>query len=441
LNRPLLALLALLAALPLLGASRALAEAPAPGVFRPTASDLEKAPSIVFPRAWFFHEGDDPSHSRPGADTSAWSVQTTVLRPNETWRFASIGWYRVRVEIPAALAGRPLALRVLSSGAGELFVDGEEAFSWGRIGEAGLAVLENPLVSHVLRLEVGVHELAVRFSNPRANEFRTAGYFAGFQLSLGLAERALPADVDKAIRAASGTWFFTGVFLAFGVLHLLLFLFLRDLRENLHFALLCFANAFLAYALFSRDVISDPRIALHVYPWMSVAGLLLALSSVLFTHSAFGVTRPRMVSAALFATVAALSAWSLVHAYSFLSVVYVAMLTGTLEAVRTVVMAAFRRKPGALLVGAGTAALGAGFGVGLLADLGVDMSFLGSHRVVGVVLPFASVVVLLLFSSVHLARRVATTWRALALRVEEVTRLSAEKLEQERRARVLLFAG
>lgn len=425
----------LLAALPLLGTPRALAEAPAPDVFRPTVSDLEKSPAIAFPGAWRFHDGDDPSCARPEVDTSSWPLQTTVLRPSESWRLRDIGWYRIRVEAPASLTGRPLAVKVLSSGAGELFVDGRTAFTWGEVGGAGDTVLENPLVSRVLLLDGGVHDLAVRFSNPRASEFRAAGYFAGFQLSMGLAERALRADVDKAIRGASGMWFFTGVFISFGVLHLLLFTFLQDLRENLHFALLCFANAFLAYVLFGRGVSSDPRFALHAYPWLSVAGLLLAVSATLFAHSAFGVVRPRGATVGILTAATLLSGWSLLSAAASLPWVYVAMLAGSCEAVRTVVVAGFRRKPGALLVGAGVAALGAGFGVGLLADLGVDMSLLGSRQVVGVVIPFASVVLLLLLSAVHLARRVATTWRELALRVEEVTRLSAEKLAQERRAR------
>lgn len=427
-------LLLLLAALPLLGAAPSHAEAPAPEVFRPNLPDLEKSSAIALPSAWLFHGGDDPSYARRDADTSSWSLQTTALRPSESWRLHGVGWYRLRIEIPDPLAGRPLALRVQSSGAGELFVDGRRIFTWGRIGEAGDTVLENPLVSRVLLLDRGSHDVAVRFSNPRAGEFRTAGYFAGFQLSLGLAERALQADVDRAIRGASGAWLFTGVFLSFGVLHLLLFLFLRELREDLHFALLCFANAFLAHVLFARSVTADPRLALLAYPWLSVAGLLLAVSATHFAHSAFGVVRPRAATATLLAAAALLATWSLVHASSSLPWVYVAMLAGSLEAVRTVVVAAIRRKPGALLVGAGVAALGAGFGIGLLADLGVDMSSLGSRQTVGVVIPFVSVVVLLLLSAAHLARRVATTWRELALRVEEVTRLSAERLEQQRRA-------
>ena len=427
-------LLLLLAALSLLGAAPSHAEAPAPEVFRPNLPDLEKSSAIALPSAWLFHGGDDPSYARRDADTSSWSPQTTALRSSEDWRLPGVGWYRVRIEIPAPLAGRPLALRVQSSGAGVLFVDGRAAFTWGRIGDAGHTVLENPLVSRVLLLDGGLHDLAVRFSNPRASEFRTAGYFAGFQVSLGLAERVLQADVDRAIRGASGTWLFTGAFLSFGVLHLLLFLFLRDLRENLHFALLCFASAFLAHVLFARSVSGDPRFALYAYPWLSVAGLVLAVSATFFSHTAFGVTRPRSATAVIVGAAVLLAAWSLRSASTSLPWVYVAMLAGSLESVRTVVLAASRKMPGARLVGAGIAALGAGFGVGLLANLGVDMSFLGPRQTVGVVIPFASVVVLLLLSAAHLARRVATTWRDLALRVEEVTRLSAERLEQQRRA-------
>lgn len=198
-------LLLLLVALPLLGGPRALAEAPASGAFRPTVSDLESSPAIAFPGAWRFHEGDDPSWARPDVDTSSWRLQTTALRPSESWRFRDLGWYRIRVEVPATLTGRPLALKVLSSGAGELFVDGRTAFTWGEIGGAGGTVLENPVVSRVLLLDGGPHDLAVRFANPRASEFRAAGYFAGFQLSIGLAERALQADVDKAIRGRRGS--------------------------------------------------------------------------------------------------------------------------------------------------------------------------------------------------------------------------------------------
>ncbi|MBL8115638.1 MAG: SpoIIE family protein phosphatase [Acidobacteria bacterium] len=399
---------------------------------------LDKAPYVALPYELRHTPQDDPAFAAPGFDDSAWPKQDARLLPHQKWSLPGIVWYRTRIELPADVSGRPLALRVLTTGACEVYVDGVKVAGAGRIGPTPeTTVVESPLVGEIVTLEPGVRVLAVRFANPIAEGLRRGGFYAGFSLELGHAAPALRSDVDRVERGAAGTWFFTSVFLSFALLHLLLFLFGPDLRENLYFALLCLANATLGYLLMGKAVLRDPHFILFSEPTMGVAGLLFALSSVLFTHEAFGVRRPRAVTGLLLAGFTGLSVWSAFAAMQAVPFVFFSMLFGSAEAVRTVCVAAFRGKPGARLVGAGILAIGLGFGVGLLANLGVDMSFLGPRRVVRAIIPFASVVVLLVLSSVHLARRVAAINRELRERIDEVTRLSEEKLEKERHARAI----
>ena len=85
--------------------------------------------------------------------------------------------------------------------------------------------------------------------------------------------------------------------------------------------------------------------------------------------------------------------------------IFAVLLLATAEMVRTVIVANFRRQAGARIVGLGILILAGGISVGLLSNLGV----LPSSIVTAFLIPFGSVLVLLLTMSIYRSRRFAQT--------------------------------
>lgn len=397
--------------------------------FRLTSEALRDAPRVTLTEGWEYLPAGAPDLVPPGPGGGGWSAVRTRMRRGqipEDW--TGLGWFRLRLEIPEELVHVPLALGVRQSGASEIYLDGELLASYGTIGStAEDTVPETPLESRVFQFgDAGEHELAVRYANPRPRAFVAAGWDAGFRMTLGLANRAVPLDVSIIHTSSGHVWLFTGIFLSFALLHFLLFAFYPETRENLYLALLCVSAAALFYLLLQKVLMRDPRFVLFSEPVMNVAGLALVGFALRFIYGVFSERLPRLFFVFL-AIAAGLALWSLFRPADALTWVFLAMLAGSLEMIRSVAVALWKKKPGAVLLGAGIAALGAGFTVGLLANLGI----LPRTAVLGTLVPFSSIVVLLVSMSVHLSHQFAKTNRELRAKLMEVERLSEEKLRRE----------
>ncbi|MFN7986519.1 MAG: SpoIIE family protein phosphatase [Thermoanaerobaculia bacterium] len=397
------------------------------GVLDLSRAGLEARDAVPLPAYWRFHPGDDALLAAPGVDDSGWPLVSTTLRDPKA-PFVGRAVFRLRLLVPAGLVGQPLALRLRQAGASELLLDGAPVAAWGDLAEG---IPGNPAASAIVVAGEGAHVLAVRFVAPAAASFRRSGVSPGFSGTIGLAARALPAEIRTAAVSTGAAWLFTGVFVAFAILHAALGAFHRRAGEHLWFALLCAANASFAWFLLARATSTDPRFFRLAEPVLNVTGLVFALSLVLFVREAFGSAPGRRAFVVGSLSLVVLACWGIGWPAAANPAVFVVMLAACLEAIRAAAAAVVRGRPGARLVGAGVGLLAAGFAVGLL----VRLHILGGGPAVATFVPLASVLVMLLFSSVHLSSRFAAISRELARRLAEVERLSAEKLEGERRAR------
>jgi len=393
---------------------------------------LESGETLRLTDGWRYREGDGIDLVAADVPDSGWPSVAPRLAADRPPGFRGRAVFRTRLDVPASLAGRPLALRLRQRGASEVYVDGTLSVRYGDLGSAGRpAVTWTPIASSVLTLAGGEHVLAIRYACPDLRALERVGAAPGFTAEIGLAERVLPEETRRAAASAAATWLFTGVFLAFALLHGALYAFHRELHENLWFALLCASNAVLAYFLFGADLATDPRFVLWSEPVMNVAGLLFALSLVLFVRETFGRPSGRTLVAGSGLALLLVGGWAALRPAAALTTVFLVMLAACAETFRAVAVAVVRRREGARLVGTGAACLAAGFAVGLLAFLGVAPR----SRLTTSFVPFGSLVAMLVFTSLHLSRRVAATNHELRRRLAEIERLSAEKLESERRAR------
>ncbi len=380
--------------------------------------------------SWRFQAGDDSAWAAPAFDDSDWPDVAPDLRASgtpEDWE--GEGWFRQWLDVSPGLAEVPLALDLLLHGVTEVYLDGELLARYGETVDGGKEPRRQPHALH-LTLEPGRHLLAVRYANPEWQRFHAIGWRAGFTARLGESTAVAAAETNASRSARGWAALFSGVYLSFAVLHSLLFVFWPRFRENLFFGLVCSCAAALAFLLFYKYEVADPRFVLFSEPAMNVCGIWFGLFAVRFVYGVFYDPLPRRWRWMAILGVA-LALWGWFDVAGSQQAVFLTMLASSLEVIRVVVLAMLQRRPGSAVLGAGVISFGAGFTIGVLALLGT----LPTTRFLTTLVPFFSLIGLLLSMSIYLALDFARTQRELRERLEEVERLSEEKLEQERRAR------
>jgi serine phosphatase RsbU (regulator of sigma subunit) len=224
-----------------------------------------------------------------------------------------------------------------------------------------------------------------------------------------------------------------GAALAFSLLHLLLFAFFRREQGNLYVAIFALAFAGMTwggYRLDYPEAGADNSQLVATLRFTFTCGILQAYALLRFAYVVL-LRRTPLVFYPLLAWGAGVVAWIWATPATTLRiqpVMYLALAT-TSELLRTVVLAARRpQRSGAWLIYVGLAALATAGALQSLLALGVFGSYNRPVYSYGVLF-------LLLAVSIYLSRRFATTTQELETQLEEVQRLSAKTLAQERQAR------
>ncbi len=384
-----------------------------------------------YPSSWW-HAVDEADGEVPRA-AHGWEQAAPTLRAPETpGDWTGYALFRLDLDVSEELVNRPLALRLhRHHGASRIYLDGR------LLTEIGIWSLDPNEFRPSLRPEpiplifetAGRHELLVRYVNPEIERYQRVGYIGGFTAWIGTMEAAT-AQLAREQRLHSGRRsLFPTVFVSFAVLHLLLWAFRRQSRENLYFSLMSISLALLAFLLSHKAVSLEPRIVFWSESAMNVAGVGFAVFGVLFVHRALSDGVPRWLRWFV-PLVAAVLVWGTVSPRAAEGVVFLTMLAGLVEMGRGVTLAVRRRVSGALILALAILAVVVGFGSGILALMNV----LPRIPILTFTVPFASILVLIVSMSVYLARRVAQTHGELEEQLERVRTLSEEKLDQERQA-------
>ena len=386
--------------------------------FSLSAVDFERGHGLVhLGEQWKFRSGDDPAWADPSLDDGAWQRADIGLKQG-AW--GGIGWFRLHLEIAPELAHVPLALLHHQQGAAEIYVDGRLQYVLGKVGKTAateelLHVVDLEPLS--LSLDRGVHLIAVRYSNFRADEFRNLGIAPGFKAHLALWDDWV---TDLTRKHAAYQMFFTGVPLAFGALHLLLFAFYPVVRANFYYALYTLSIGAVTWMVFEQQFVDiDHLLLLSRVSRISMVAAIIA--GMLFIHSLFYARLPRMFWVFLGAGVL-IGLWSLNASINY---VYVFILLSLAEFLRAVLIAVLGKKEGAWIIGAGM--------LSFILAVGYQMLLL--LEIVGQVGPFSYVYVfgvlaMLISMSIYLARNVGRTNEALSVQLGQVRELSAH-LEQK----------
>ncbi len=416
--------LLLLTGLSLAWAAQALAEERAEVV----ALDAERlSEGVILSRAWRYHPGDDPVWAEPAHDDSSWALVEPALHAaaETSGGWPGIGWFRRRVRVAAEVGEVPLGMYLVQAGASEIYVDGRLVARYGTVSRS--VADERPMipqyVASITLAPAAEHVIAVRYSNATDNVLPRD--FRGFHLTVG-EMKALTAIGIREIRgytaAMAGT---IGLFGAFAILHLLLFLFHPKAVENLLFAL--FTGSVMA--MFATEVRmnagSDLTQMLVSYKLVMSLAAVMALSALLLELR----LSKRRVGWSYYLLLAAgggvtLWAWTRPVWNEMLPVsIFVAVVL--LATLYLAVLAVLRREPEAWVVGLGFVMLTLGVLANMLQNLRLlELPWL-AILLAGYGTPVACI-------SVYLSRRVARVNRELEAKLQQVEELTAKTIEQER---------
>jgi signal transduction histidine kinase len=389
--------------------------------------DSKVGPNLLNTR-WRFHAGDDPSWRQPDLDDSAWETVNPELLPGASPRggWTGDGWFRLHLDVEPQLRGEVLALNVMARGALEIYLNGKRVFAGGDLAAARAGADPQIIfaVSPPLRIRLSGQRrqvLTVRFASQRVAACNRMGGWGGARISLtALRDEGHFSRFARLIRGSNNL--FIGATLALALLHLLLFIFYRDKRENLYYALATSLIALISISslwFFKETSVDTLAVAVCVF------GAAVTMGSVMLTLFYYTVFYPRLPRR-FWVLLAVGLGISLATYWLPRGVIYGFAALLALEQFRVMVVALVKRADGAWIIGLG--------GLGWI--LGAALQMLGDLLIIEPV-PFAYLVgfgVLLGSMSIYLARAIARDKVALAEQVVQIQALSEATLEQERHA-------
>lgn len=379
--------------------------------------------------SWKFSAGDDFDWADPQFEDSTWESVSTYLGPSELpfIEWEGIGWFRLTFRIDSSLVNYPLAILIEQHhGASEVYLDGKLMLRLGDVSP--LKDYYRPYRDNrphpFLVTDTTTHVLAVRFSNHDAATYTDFGLSSGFRFLLGDLDYHIAQSVGKEASNTRKRVFYSGLLLAFTLIHALLFLFYPSEKRNLYFALFTGFLTLLTFSIIESDVVPSPLSALTFYRVSLVAWILTVLYALRFSYSLFYEKVPKIFWAFLGIGLSlAAGTWFTANNLRVFRELFV--LITIIEIIRVLTISFFKKRDGVWVIGTGLLSFVFGLTYTTLANLDI---FIGDPILGNL---YGSVG-LILGMSVYLSREFATTNKRLQHKLIEVKHLSELSLKQER---------
>ncbi len=383
--------------------------------------------------AWKYQFGDNPEWADLGFEDSNWAYTDLNFGfagfPLDDWQ--GICWYRLNIGKDSKYKNTNylgLALRLI--GACEIYLDGSLIQTFGTVSsnpdsEQITEIFLPALIPIYLDSDSG-HVVAVRYSNHQHDLVRRMGLSIGINAYVSKHTQAFNRIAGLVRTNTTYQMFFTGLLLAFGLIHLTLFLFYPKWMPNLHFAGAAIFMATLNYFALGTNFAPDiqTQIVYNLLFKLSVIGLSLA--GMRLVYSLIDHKPPKQFwyffgSGVLLALGAKVISVNYVYLWSLMVMI---------EEVRVVIKAILLKRSGARIMGLGFLAMVIGAGYQMMIGIGIIPNFLNTN--IAYLWGFTG---LILSMSIHLAREFARINYNLEDRITEVQDLSELNLQRERQAK------
>ncbi|MDX1701827.1 MAG: hypothetical protein R3250_14470, partial [Melioribacteraceae bacterium] len=232
---------------------------------------------------WKYSSGDSEDWADPDFADSSWELVTPTLNAYElnksNWN--GTGWFRLNISVDSFLINKPLGLSIRQAGSSQLYLDGELLYSFDEDSDwTGV-----PKVLSFNDMEN--HLIAIRHSNLSFEKFRFAGLSSGFYIRLGYINEMTEERIQREETLVSYQMFFTGLTIAIGLLHLILFLFFPTLRQNFFFALFLFSYAVVIFYDYQHLLAVDLDQHIYFIRMHRAANTIFYLVELSFLYSLF----------------------------------------------------------------------------------------------------------------------------------------------------------
>ncbi len=324
------------------------------GSFFLSADSLKRYERLFTPQAWKYHPGDSAAWANAEYDDGSWEIADRRLQPGRLPKsgWHGIGWFRIHVKVDSALWRQPLIMRILQAGASQIFLDGKLIYDFGDDGV-------HPKRQGTYRDFVSFsfddqpdNVIAVRYANYSTAAFHHSGRDAGFYLTLGLADAIIDEGIRDLRMDSSIQMAFSALALAFGILHLVLFLFSPHSRSHLYFTIFVFlyaGNIFFDYQVFLSNDLRSALFNLRLHRAFMPCGLIFIL---LFLYSLFAESISKqfwLITLGLIVT----GFFAVLKPIDNLNYVFIFIYCAVIEIFRLMLLAIRTKKDGAAIIATG----------------------------------------------------------------------------------------
>ena len=340
----------------------------------------EEGRAIPLDGKWKFRLGDNPLWMSPSIDESDWTeldptkplpdTLIAQIRALEKKGIPAVGWLRVHLVIDKALLGKPLAFGYEPWGASEVFVGPAKILTLGDLDKpADQAAISKPNVSIPIVFNQENSVVSVRFNLGSADDLQSYPTQL-FNASI-VPGRTVARIAESDRRRLAFALCVFGVFLALGMLHLILYLLLRKPVGNFYYAVFALLIAVAALITYFGSTTTDMRAYMRLER-IGLATIAIAFFFLVsFLHTTFyGTLRSYHWALAAVTVAAVVSQFLPFPNWARLSF-SLAMAVYLTEGLRVIVVSLWKKREGARIIGAGFIVAFGIFAYMVLAQLGI----------------------------------------------------------------------
>ncbi len=389
---------------------------------------------VLLHDSWRYHPGDNPQWADPAYDDSDWEITNTFLSPYNipASGWDGIGWFRLHLTVDSSLVNEPLMLDMWMRGAAEVYINGELVATFGTVGHSKETEVPNKERSPK-KISFGPatdNVIAVRYSNQRWERILDMRYGAGFRFTVSDIEWYTVHRTDAVRKTTLQQMFFTALPFSLALLHIMLFFYYPPFRENLYYSLTMLGFAGITFFSFHDEHIITAQQQIR---YGGLAYLFRGLTLAFLTLTLYSLLRriiPRYIFVIAGVTIA-IGIWGYFHPFGIredITNIVMTMVLGLL------LFEMFRHKPRHAY---DLWIIKAGF---ILLFLTVAYQYLVQYTIINPIAGLVEtyiygVVALSVSMTIYLSRKFGRINRDLEVQLDQVKTLSAQTIEQERKAK------
>jgi len=303
---------------------------------------------------WRFKAADSAVFALPAYNDNHWQLVNSRRLPIDSVN--GVVWLRMHVMVDSLIASKPIALRLTQAGASEVFLDGKRVAKYGTIAAKDSVDYEDPQFEPlIVDFDTpGNHLIAIRYVNYDSKRNRDVfnKMFNGVDMLIYDAKTAIDFDQQSRLAQTFVSTLLFGIFIAFALLHLLIFLYHRKEVSNFSFSMFSLMLGFLFLIFLIVKFSNSPWLQIRA----SYIAFFLSIFACVFLHRFLQQIfqhKNRIIQWAIFLIALIAIVLRFIDYTEGLLAMVVLIGAVSVETVVTIAIAIFRKVKGAFIIGFG----------------------------------------------------------------------------------------